>query len=319
MVEDVYKRQLMTIQVTVFPNSGFTICLTFNHVVGDGKSLHHFIKFWASLCKARGDLDPSETSMSLPSHERTRVKDPKGLKLFYSQAFAIMEPKITEFTGLRYRFTVVLSRKHTEKLKNWVSLKLSVYDSGALHISTFVVTCSLIWVSLVGSEESTQDSDKLCFLIFAADSRDCPEFSLTSTYFGNCVATCMVAMKRSEIVGENGIVAAAKAIEREIRDFKSDALRKFENLISDSRELEKLGKSALIIASSPKFGVYQSDFGWGKPKKCEVAHVESSAFMSLSECRDEKEGIEVGLALERTQMNKFNNNLEKELHNINKC
>jgi len=149
------------------------------------------------------------------------------------------------------------------------------------------------------------------------DSRDSPEFSLTSTYFGNCLTSCMVAMKRSEIVGENGIVTAAKTIEREIRDFKS-ALRKAENLMSDFKELEKLGKSVLVITSSPKLGVYQTDFGWGKPKKCEAAHVESSKFMSLSDCRDEKEGIEVGLALERTQMNKFSNILKKELHNINK-
>ncbi|XP_027927834.1 coumaroyl-CoA:anthocyanidin 3-O-glucoside-6''-O-coumaroyltransferase 1-like [Vigna unguiculata] len=187
----------------------------------------------------------------------------------------------------------------------------------SLHVSTFVVTCSLIWVCLVGSEENKQDSDKLCYLMILVDSRDSPEFSLTSTYFGNCLTSCMVAMKRSEIVGENGIVTAAKTIEREIRDFKS-ALRKAENLMSDFKELEKLGKSVLVITSSPKLGVYQTDFGWGKPKKCEAAHVESSKFMSLSDCRDEKEGIEVGLALERTQMNKFSNILKKELHNINK-
>ncbi|QCE09619.1 shikimate O-hydroxycinnamoyltransferase [Vigna unguiculata] len=306
------------VEVTVFPNSGFTICLTFNHVVGDGKSLHHFIKFWASLCKARGDLDPFETTLSLPSHERTRLKDPKGLKLLYSQAIEITEPKITEFVGLRFRFSVVLSRELIDKLKNWVSFKCGTHDSGALHISTFVITCSLIWVCMVGSEESEQYSDQLCYLVFPADSRDRPEFSLTSTYFGNCLTICMAAMKRSEIVGENGIVAAANAIEREIRDFKSDALKKVENWVSDYRERVKPGKSRLFIAGSPKLGVYQTDFGWGKPKKCEAAHIESSASISLCDCRDEKEGIQVGLALERVQMNKFVNILEQKLHNIDK-
>lgn len=61
---------LMVIQVTVLPNSGFSICLTFNHLAGDGKSLHHFLKFWASLCKARGDSDSLQGSLPLPSHDR---------------------------------------------------------------------------------------------------------------------------------------------------------------------------------------------------------------------------------------------------------
>ncbi|CAJ1956462.1 unnamed protein product [Sphenostylis stenocarpa] len=311
---------LMAIQVTVLPNSGLAICLTVNHVVGDGKSLHHFVKFWASLCKAGGDLASLETSLSLPSHERDRIKDPKGHKLLFSEIFAISEPKRerTEFAGVKDRFTVVLSREQTETLKKWVSLKCGIYDSRALHISTFVVTCSLIWVCMVVSEESKQDSDELCYLWIPADSRDRPEFSLTSTYFGNCLTACMVAIKRSEIVGENGIVAVANGIEREIRDFKSDALRKAEMLVSDYREHVKPGKSVLIIAGSPKLGVYQTDFGWGKPKKCEAAHVESSEAISLSDCRDEKGGIEVGLALERNRIDKFTSILEDHLNNINK-
>ncbi|MCI06785.1 coumaroyl-CoA:anthocyanidin 3-O-glucoside-6''-O-coumaroyltransferase 1-like, partial [Trifolium medium] len=37
---------IMAIQVTVMPNSGLSICLAFKHVAADGKSLHHFMKFW---------------------------------------------------------------------------------------------------------------------------------------------------------------------------------------------------------------------------------------------------------------------------------
>jgi len=73
-----------------------------------------------------------------------------------------------------------------------------------------------------------------------------------------------------------------------------------------------------VIASSPKFGSYQTEFGWGKPKKCELAHIESSTSISLFDCKDEKEGIEGGLALERIQMNNFTNILRQQLHNIDK-
>ena len=176
---------------------------------------------------------------------------------------------------------------------------------------------------MIRSEEKkancfSQECDELCHLVFLADCRDLPEFSLPSTYFGNCLTSYIVAIKRSELVGKSGIVGAANSIERQVRDLKSDALRNAETLMSDYREIGKPGKSVLVIAGSPKLGVYQTDFGWGKPKKCEAAHIESSGSISLSECRDEKRGIEVGLALERTHMNKFTNILQEQLHNINK-
>ncbi|KAG4961036.1 coumaroyl-CoA:anthocyanidin 3-O-glucoside-6''-O-coumaroyltransferase 1-like [Glycine soja] len=322
---------LMAIQVTIFPKSGFTICLTFNHLASDGKSLHHFIKFWASLCKAKGNTASLQTSLSLPSHERDKVKDPKGLKLIYFQELEHPESRNMEFAGLvrevssnKVRFTVALSREQVEKFKKWVSLKCASYTSDeTLHISTFVVTCSLIWVCMIRLEESkgnyvAQDYAEFCHLVFLADCRGRPEFSLPSTYFGNCLTTCFVAMKRSEIVGENGIIGVAKAIERQIRDLKSDALRNAERLMSYYRELGKPGKSVLVVAGSPKLGVYHTDFGWGKPKKSEAAHIESSGSISLSDCRDENGGIEVGLALERIQTNNFFNILEEQLNNINK-
>ncbi|CAJ1956464.1 unnamed protein product [Sphenostylis stenocarpa] len=320
---------LMAIQVTVFPNSGFSICLTFNHLAGDGKSLHHFVKFWASLCKAGGDFASLETSLPLPSHEKDKVLDPKGLKLIYFQELEHGESQSMEFSGLvrdlstnKVRFTVVLTRQQIEKLKKWVSLKCASYDSGLLHISSFVVTCSLIWICMIRSEESksdslSQQSDEFCHLMFHADCRDRPEFSLSSTYFGNCLASFFVRIKRSELVRENGIVGAAEAIEREIRYFKSHPFRDAETLMSDYIELGKPGKSVLIIAGSPKLGVYQTDFGWGKPKKCAAAYIESSGSISLSDCREEKGGIEVGLALERTRMSKFTNLFEEKLCDIN--
>ncbi|WVZ00652.1 hypothetical protein V8G54_026721 [Vigna mungo] len=234
-----------------------------------------------------------------------------------------------EFAGLvrdvstdRVRFTVLLSLEQIRKLKKWVSLKSASNDSGLLHISTFVVACSLIWVCKNRLEEKkasfSEECDELCHLVFLADCRERPEFSLPSTYFGNCLTSYIVAIKRSELVGEDGMVAAANAIGKEIRDLKSDPLRNAETLMSDYREIGKPGKSVLIIAGSPKLGVYKTDFGWGKPKKCEAAHIESSGSISLSDCRDENGGIEIGMALERTQMNKFTNILEREIHNIDK-
>ncbi|KAK7290937.1 hypothetical protein RIF29_05737 [Crotalaria pallida] len=162
-----------------------------------------------------------------------------------------------------------------------------------LHISTFVVTCSLIWVCMIKSEESNYD--ELCNFAFAADCHGHPELSFPSTYFGNCVVSGGVSIKRSLLVGENGIIEGVKAIEREVRNLKSsDILKKAETFMSDLKEFGKSEKSVLIIAGSPKLALYDTNFWWGRPKKSELL-TGSSRTVSLSDCRKMKK---VGLKLD---------------------
>ncbi|KAF3443821.1 hypothetical protein FNV43_RR13511 [Rhamnella rubrinervis] len=44
---------LMALQVSVFPNMGICIGVTFNHVVADGRAFHHFMRSWVSICRTR--------------------------------------------------------------------------------------------------------------------------------------------------------------------------------------------------------------------------------------------------------------------------
>lgn len=326
---------IMAIQVTVLPNSGLSICLSYNHLAADGKSLHHFMKFWASLSKAIATNNNNlsleySPPLDLPSHERDRVKDLKGLILVYLQELEDSESNDMEFAGLvqdsyvnKIRTTLVLSYEQVQKLKKWVTDKCK--ESYRIqHLSTFVVTSSLIWFCMIKSEEGDKKSDQgdcvdvddHCYFVFLADCRDSGEFSLPKTYFGNCLASYIVAVKRDELIGKNGIVVASIGIEKKIRDFKSDALLGAETLMSDYREISKPGKSVTVVAGSPKLAVYETDFGWGKPKKSDAVHLDSSGSISLSDCRDGGGGIEVGLALERSGMTNFINIFQEQLDNI---
>ncbi|PNX93606.1 anthocyanin 5-aromatic acyltransferase-like protein [Trifolium pratense] len=174
---------------------------------------------------------------------------------------------------------------------------------------------------MVNSEQSDQgDSivvdDDLCYFLFFADCRGRPEFSLPKTYFGNCLASYIVAVNRCELVGKDGIVVAANGIDMRIRDFKSDAVLGSETMIVDFKELFKPGKSVVLVSGSPKLDVYGTDFGWGKPKKSDVVHHDSSGIISLSDCRDGGSGIEIGLSLERSQMANFMNIFQGQLDDI---
>ncbi|KAM7274421.1 hypothetical protein ACFE04_016287 [Oxalis oulophora] len=51
----------------------------------------------------------------------------------------------------------------------------------------------------------------------------------------------------------------------------------------------------ITVAGSPKLDAYKIDFGWGCPKKTEVIHIDLSSTISLSDCKDDQGGIEIGL------------------------
>ncbi|KAG4911828.1 hypothetical protein AAZX31_19G035500 [Glycine max] len=323
---------LMAIQLTIFPEYGFSICISFRHVVADARAFLHFMKFWSYVCRTKHDV--AATQDLLPLLNRDIIKDPKGLKfvfleeLWNSPIESIIKtpPKVVDKNDDKVRHAFVLRRDHVAKLKKWVSIECkSTYglELESLHISTFVVTSALMWVCKVQSEEeanaitiaNNNNNDEIYSFTFLGDCRNRPEFSIPSTYFGNCVVFRMVSLNRSKLMGEKGIVEAAISIGRKVRDFQFDAMKDFENFMSLCRGGKKLNHAS-TIAGSPKLGTYETDFGWGKPKKCEILHIEYSRTISLSDCRDEEGGVEVELALGRAQMSKFSAILEEYLRNI---
>ncbi|KAK7381164.1 hypothetical protein VNO78_33691 [Psophocarpus tetragonolobus] len=317
---------LMAIQLTIFPNYGFSICVTLDHVTGDGRAFFDFMKFWSNVCRTKCDL--ASCSQALPFLNRDIIKDPKGLKLSFLEELwnspiesIIKNPIVTNVNVDKVRRVFVLKRDHIEKLKKWVSseCKSNGLDSSSLHISTFVVTTSLFWVCNVVSEEANgstkPNNEEIYTLVLLGDCRNLPEFSIPSTYFGNCLVRRYVTLKRSKLTGEKGIIEAATEIGKGVRDLQFDAMKGIENFMHNARGVRSRMHS-ITIAGYPKLGAYETDFGWGKPKRSEALHIENSSVMMLLDSRDEEGGVELGLVLERAQMASFSTVLEEYLKNI---
>ncbi|GMN61206.1 hypothetical protein TIFTF001_030285 [Ficus carica] len=328
---------LLALQVTVFPNSGICLGVRFLHVAADGRAFHHFMKSWALICRTGGDLTPIERELGLPSHDRAAVKDPDGrleqnfLNMWWSLASAWNDGEAgpaQDALAENQRATFVLSEAQIQKLKRWIRNHFpNDKNSTPFHISSFVATCALIWVCLVKSEDmrdgkystvnddNDDDDDKPYYFIFVADCRNRVRFPLPTTYFGNCLAVCYATpVKRKELLGENGIVAAVEAIGKEVAGLESEgALREAEKWMVKWKELEERHCRHFTVAGSPKLGVYEADFGWGRPKRSESVHVDDSVAICLAESRDEKGGVEVGLALSKDGMSRFSATLEESL------
>lgn len=126
-----------------------------------------------------------------------------------------------------------------------------------------------------------------------------------ATYFGNCLGICSVEASRSELLGEDGVVVASTAIWKVIRGLEGGgAFVGAENWVRDVFRLAAMG--ILTVAGSPKLGMYQVDFGWGRPRKVEVVSIERTSAMSIAEAREEEGGgLEYGLVLTRDEMARF--------------
>ncbi|XVF84347.1 hypothetical protein PTKIN_Ptkin17bG0029500 [Pterospermum kingtungense] len=304
------QKPLMAIQVTVFPQSGISIGVTFNHAVADGRSFIHFMKSWAYAQLSQGEY-LSFIDKSPPDYNRDLIKDPMGLaSIFMKDKWNWEDLETTPSDKLRVTF--VIKRFQVELLKKFITRNFMEEHGSETSrmLSTFVVTYAYVWICLIKLLENGTHSDY--HLIFLADCRD--RLKLPATYFGNCLEPRFVAAKKSELLDENGVVVAAKAIGRQVMELKKlGPLKEAEKWLLKAEKIFKSGGPVITIAASPKLSVYGIDFGWGRPRKTEVAHIGSFGSISMAESREEEGGVEFGLALSQHELDNFNAVFEQGL------
>ncbi|TYJ29232.1 hypothetical protein E1A91_A06G057100v1 [Gossypium mustelinum] len=272
----------MAIQVTVFPNVGFSIGVGFSHVVTDGRSFGHFMKSWASIHRCEGDLACLDNY--LPCFNRDLINDPVELaSLFTKGAERAFQSAISpSILFNNFRVTYKIKDSQVELLKDRVKTKCTqVNGSEPIRISTFAVT---------------------------SECRD--HLKLRQTYFGNCIILRLASAKKSEVLGENGILVAATAIGREIMEFQKQPFKDAQESLLKIIEIFKMGEDLVRVGSSPKFGLYKTDFGWGRPRNIENPILPSFGTCSMfviAENREEEEGgVEFALAFASNDLDIFN-------------
>ncbi|KAL4289866.1 hypothetical protein GQ457_14G012540 [Hibiscus cannabinus] len=303
-------KPLMAVQTTVFPGAGIALGVTFNHVVADGRAFIHFVKSWAFLNASQGDSS-LVSKYPLPDYNRDLIKERDPQELIASRFMKDKwdwEDLVTTSPTNNLRLTFVIKPSQVELLKNWVSRKL-MEENGPekIRVSTFVVTCAYMWVCLNKLQENGSESETdegLSHFLFLADCRR--HLELPEAYFGNCLEPRFAAAKKRELAKENGTMVAAKAIGRQVVELEEvGALSEAEKWISKADERFKSGDHVITIAASPRLGVYETDFGWGRPRKTEVVHIGSLGSISMAESREDQGGVEFGLALSQHELHRF--------------
>ncbi|XVF73642.1 hypothetical protein PTKIN_Ptkin12aG0218600 [Pterospermum kingtungense] len=326
---------LLAVKVTLFPNFGLCIGLAYHHVAADGRTFDNFIKTWASFHR---DSSFSIKSMAMPSHDRSVVVDKHGLEAIFLNEYwrkkkCEKQMVLGTQSKLAYddmvRATFVMGLTDLENIKSWIIAECKNKKlSEPVHLSPYVVACAFIWVcfmkSLTHEASANEIFDNIhpCYFGFNAGGLNRFDYPVPVTYFGNCVGFGRSEATRGELLGENGMIFAAKAIGETIKKLDKALVGEGERWIS---EWEVLWGSDMhiIVVGSPKLDVYETDFGWGRPMKVEEISIDHGwGPISLTQSRDEAGGIEVGLSLPNPQMDAFTSFFARALtlnHANNAC
>ncbi|KAJ9147518.1 hypothetical protein P3X46_029671 [Hevea brasiliensis] len=311
---------IIALQITLFPNKGFSIGIAMNHAALDGKSASMFLKAWAHLCKQsdNGKIIPLLPEL-IPSFDRASIKDPDGLEQFYlnhrratpgfdsesnPRSMKIL-PNILGVSTNLVRCTFQLSRESIQKIREHV---LSCHQSHAglksmenLHLSTLVVTSSYVSVCLVKARGG--DSSRRVYIFVPADCRSRIDPSIPSNYFGNCVYVLYTVVEAGILMEKNGVAIAAEKLSDLIKGLNKGvfqgAKERDGRWMAEGAEMQMIG-----IMGSPKFKYYEEDFGWGRPEKVENSSIYKITAVSLMEDKDGN-GVQIGLVLPRHEMEAF--------------
>ncbi|GFY86963.1 hypothetical protein Acr_05g0006020 [Actinidia rufa] len=253
---------VLALQVTLFPNVGFSI----GYAVPPRRPTQNF---WL------GEDEPGNKSLTLWD----------------------MKAPLDSMLG-----TFLLSQDHIENIKTWVRFQWEQkqLEKPSFYLSSFAITTAYTWFCLIKARQIRAEK---VYLGINVDCRGRLKPPVPPTYFGNCITSVIVDVDSDELIGEDGVATAAKAIGEAIERLKDGVLEVKRDLIAKYKAIPP-GR-LFTIAGSPHFDFYKTNFGWGRPRKVETTSIDKTGAFSLSDSRDGSSWVEIGIVLSKYESEAF--------------
>ncbi|KAI3458123.1 hypothetical protein Pfo_014786 [Paulownia fortunei] len=255
------QRPLLAVQLTKLKD-GLAMGCAFNHAILDGTSTWHFMSSWADICKGA-------TSISVPPFlDRTKARNTR-VKLNLSQPSDAPEHAKSAPNGdgaaksdppLREKVF-----KFSESAIDQIKSKVNA-SNPSKPFSTFQSLSAHVWQAITRARELALQ-DYTVFTVFA-DCRKRVAPPMPESYFGNLIQA-IFTVTGAGLILSNPIEFGAGLIRTAIESHNAEVINK-RNEEWESKPIifqyKDAGVNCVAVGSSPRFKVYEVDFGWGSPE-----------------------------------------------------
>ncbi|KAJ7969909.1 HXXXD-type acyl-transferase family protein [Quillaja saponaria] len=296
-------RPLLSVQLTKLKD-GLAMGCAFNHAVLDGTSTWHFMSSWAEICSG------SPSTSVLPFLERSKARNTR-LKLDLSlppdplsstngdaKADPLLREKVFKF-----------SEAAIDKIKSTINADLT--SDGSKPFSTFQSLSVHIWRHVTHAR-NLKPEDFTVFTVFA-DCRKRVEPPMPETYFGNLIQAIFTATAAG-LLSANPPQFGASLIQKAIEMHNSKVIEERNKEWESAPKIfqfKDAGTNCVAVGSSPRFKVYDVDFGWGKPESVRSgANNRFDGMVYLYQGKSGGRSIDVEISLEAGAMEKLEKDKE---------
>ncbi|XP_047982688.1 uncharacterized acetyltransferase At3g50280-like [Salvia hispanica] len=267
-----HSRPILAVRLTELADGVFIACAV-NHAVTDGTSFWNFFNTFAELSRGVRRI--------------SRAPDFSRGSIFMSPAVLRPPeggPEVTFSSDAPVRERIFrFSRKSIQKLKSVVNN--GKFEDGidvaelmgkqrndtlktaakSVEISSFQSLCALLWRGVTRARKLPEG--KTTTFRMAVNCRHRVEPRLAPLYFGNAIQSIPTQASAGEVLGR-GLSWCAEQLNRNVVAHDGDVVRKYvERWERDPRcfPLGNFDGAMITMGSSPRFPMYDNDFGWGRP------------------------------------------------------
>ncbi|GKC61346.1 uncharacterized acetyltransferase-like protein [Tanacetum coccineum] len=289
---------LLAVQVTEL-SDGLFVGFSVNHAVVDGTSLWNFINTFAEVskgvkvitkspCFARDSVLISPAVLKVPAGgpkvtfdehaplcERVfsfsreailKLKDRTNNKKKFNRFNCNGEINAVEVMGKETNDPIKLSdEKVTAIIGNWIRNAVVSTKEQAPEISSFQSLSALLWRAVTRARKFP--SSKMTTFRMAVNCRHRLEPKLEPMYFGNAIQSIPTYASAGDVLSHDLKWCAEQLNKNVLSHDDSMVRRSVHNWEQDPRTfpLGNFDGAMLTMGSSPRFPMFDNDFGWGKP------------------------------------------------------
>uniref|UniRef100_A0A5B7BDQ4 BAHD acyltransferase DCR n=1 Tax=Davidia involucrata TaxID=16924 RepID=A0A5B7BDQ4_DAVIN len=300
---DGHFKPILAVQVTELADGVFIGCAV-NHAVTDGTSFWNFFNTFAEVCRGARRISRSpdfhrDSVLISPAVLRLPDDGPKVTfsgdaplreRIFSFSREAIQKLKAkannrkwigygngngtidaVELMGKQSNDPLkVADGKVTAILENWlfrnaVSRTETESPNRTVEISSFQSLCALLWRAVTRARKFP--SSKMTTFRMAVNCRQRLEPKLDPYYFGNAIQSIPTYASAGDVLSRD-LRWCAEQLNKNVVAHNDATVRRFiEDWESDPRcfPLGNFDGAMITMGSSPRFPMYDNDFGWGRP------------------------------------------------------